>query len=218
MEVDLPITMRDALLIERMAVLPASYPDMIFTAEETKKMEERILELIDLMDEKEEVPQFLYRRFENGYWKVACFGESCRDWLVKEISTWEFKSSRLKVIPWKDLPRPPVYKVWIPGDMQFERFLTRLRKQNKNLNPDKWRLLHKIKTDTGYIIILEIDFEADKFLIQKNHLLFYGMTQIKFEIKSSSDKAVEEIDQGDMKPFEAVGETSSAAPRKTNST
>lgn len=210
-EIEEPATARDALLIQRVVVMPINYPDVKFSEDETKKMEKRILELIDNMNEDDEVPQFQYRRLENGYWKVACLGESCRNWLVREISTWQYMSSPLKVIPFTDLPKPPAYKIWIPGEpMQNSLVLSRLRKQNKGIVTDKWRITGNVKTELGFLLFLEIDHESDNLLKGRKFLLFFGMTQIKFElIKQSSVKAVESVDQHNSKKQEEAGEHSS---------
>lgn len=175
------ITMRDALLSSKIAILPADYPNVTFTLKDVEEMEKRILIRIDEMDGAQGAPTFQYRRMERGYWKVACVGEATRAWITLEAESWTFYDRPVKVVPYGDLPKPPVFRSWIPGNvMQPEKILARLRKQNTGLSTDDWRHRGSVIAATGFKAHFEMDPASISFLKNKNWLLFFGMTLIKF--------------------------------------
>jgi len=190
-------SIRDALMSTRMAIIPADYPDVIFTENMVSDIEDRILSCIDSLEGVEEAPTFLYRRYERGYFKLACVGEYTRGWLIKETANWKFFGRSVKVVPLSDLPQPPVYRAWIPGTKATaEKILSRLSKQNKGLNVAGWRLKNSFGTEKGFKAFFEVDPAGIEFLKTKNFLLFYGLTQIKFSLVTGNSGNADDNDKG----------------------
>lgn len=194
-------SLRDTLLLERMAVIPEDYPNVCFKLENVKSMEDQILKQIDSLKDDQEAPTFQYRRLERGYWKVACIGESTRAWLMEVMRDWKFLDKPIRVIPLNEIPKPPVYRSWISGSViPPDNILDRLMKQNKGLDTTEWKHKRSISTPAGFKVYLELNPASINYISERNFMLFFGMTQIKLTlIQQAGDSAGDaEIEMADV--------------------
>lgn len=194
------------VLTTKIAILPDGYPEASFTQNDVDEMEKNILERIDELNGSQGGPTFQYRRLERGYWKVACVGETTRAWITAEAESWKFHERPVKVVPLNDLPRPPVFRSWIPGTILTPaKILSRIRKQNVGLSVADWRHKGSVATAAGFKIYFELDPASINYLKTKNWLLFYGMMLIKFtetsqagdsSRKADTDKSIPVVENG----------------------
>jgi hypothetical protein len=98
-------------------------------------------------------PQFLYSKFAQGVFWITCANESTKDWLMRIISgpgeLWE--GAVLTVVDSKDLPKRSRVLVHIPDTSQVNTVLTRLKKQNPELNTSDWSKGHRERADAGLL-------------------------------------------------------------------
>lgn len=181
----------DIVLTTKIAILPDGYPEASFTQIDVDEMESNILERIDDLNGSQGGPTFQYRRLERGYWKVACVGEATRAWITAEAESWKFHERPVKVVSLNDLPRPPVFRSWIPGTILTPaKILSRIQKQNVGLSVADWRHKGSVATAAGFKIYFEMDPASINYLKTKNWLLFFGMMLIKFtEISQAGDSS-----------------------------
>lgn len=204
-----PANARDALLTKRIAIIPTNYPDVIFNQDCMLQLEREVNKKIDEMSLDEPAPCFLYRRLERGFVKLACVGDFTVDWLKSVVSDWTFAGDPMRVIPCSELPKEPVYKVWIAGDtVPLEQLLSRIEKQNKEISTTDWRHRGGRKKDEGSTLFFALDPQSISTLKTRNFLLHFGMSQIKFiELTGNGSKptinkkTTETVGNGENKPL-----------------
>ena len=178
---------RDVVLLTRMAIIPFNYPECTFSEEAVTEMEKQLLQLIDDNDDETEALTFQYRRYERGFFKVACIGEFTCRWLMETTKEWKFNGIPIKVIPLKDLPKSPEYRSWISENvMPPEKILYRLGRQNKGLIIGGVKHKRSVEAQTGFLAYFELDTAAVEYIKARNYLLFFGLTQIKLTLASQS--------------------------------
>lgn len=187
METEEAANIRDALLSKSMVIIPAKYPDVTINPEQMTELEGMLIKSIMKIPVGEEAPRFLYRRLEKGYIKLSCIGAFTRGWLLRVVSDWNFLGDRLKVIPYEDVPKEPTFRVWIPfTGMTVDDILTCLKVQNQGLRTEEWRFSGGKDYGSGGNYFFVLDSTTRKMLEQRNFLLHFGLTQVKFNLLANN--------------------------------
>ena len=149
------------------------------------------------MDENplgETPPQFLYSKFAQGVFWITCANESSRVWLVRTVSglleLWE--GAELTVVDSKDLHRRPKVLVHIPDTCEVNTVLTRLRKQNSELNTSDWSVMSRKVTEKEQTMAFSIDPDSFKAPAQSNYKAFWGLGRINFRTLKETKKQPED--------------------------
>jgi hypothetical protein len=191
-EDDKPANVREAIMSKKMAIVTENYPDSCFVMDDLVKIEQHITVAMKDADEAEEIPCFQYRRLERGYIKLACVGSVGLTWLTKVIEKWNSNGKTAKLIEMRNLPLEPVFKVWITGEFsEFEDVLSLMRKQNKQLSTSDWRLRGIKRQDNGTLYFIGLDPVTLEIIKNRNYLIFYGLTQVKFTLIKNNDGSKE---------------------------
>lgn len=93
-------SMRDTLLLERIAVILDDYPNDCFKLENVKSIEEQVFKHIDSLMDEQKTPAFQYRKLERGYWNVKYIDESTRAWLMEVMRDWMFLENLSGLYHW----------------------------------------------------------------------------------------------------------------------
>jgi hypothetical protein len=133
-------------------------------------------------------PQFLHSKFAQGVIWITCANESTNDWLMRTISglgeLWE--GAELTEVDSKDLPKRSRVLVHIPDTSEVNAVLTRLKKQNPEINTSDWSIMSQKVTGKEQTLALSIDPDSNKPLARSN---FWGLGRIIFR----TPKEVKEV-------------------------
>ena len=110
--------------------------------------------------------QFLYSKFAQGVFWITCANESSKVWLTETISGLEelWEGTELTVVDSKDLPRPPKVLVRIPDTSEVNSVMTRLKKQNPELNMSDWSVMSQKVTEKEQTLAFSTDPDSFKAL------------------------------------------------------
>jgi hypothetical protein len=86
----------------------------------------------------------------------------------------------LTVVDSKDLSKRPRVLVRIPDTSEVNTVLTRLMKQNPELNTSDWSIMSRKVTGKEQTLALSIDPDSHKALTRSNFKAFWGMGRINF--------------------------------------
>ena len=103
---------------------------------------------------------------------------------------WE--GAELTVVDSKDLPRQPKVLVRIPDTSEVNTILTRLRKQNPELNTSDWSVMSRKVTEKEQTLAFSIDTDSFKALAQSNYKAFWGLGRINFQTMKEKKKQPED--------------------------
>jgi len=87
---------------------------------------------------------------------VVCQDEETRDWLASSVPTLkECEGSRLKMVGLEALPTYRGGLAWLPGPAEETgRYLQRLRRLNRGLETDDWRVYERMEESNGVRLVL----------------------------------------------------------------
>jgi len=124
---------------------------------------------------------------------MTCANESTRNWLVRNIGglgeLWE--SAELTVADSKDLPKRPSVLVRIPDISEISTVLTRLKKQNTELNTSGWSIMSRKVTEKEQTLAFSIDSDSHKALARSNFKAFWGLGRTIFRTLKEVKKHLE---------------------------
>ena len=113
---------------------------------------------------------------------ITCANESSKVWLIRKVSElWElWDGAELTVVDSKDLPRRPKVLVRIPNTYEINTVMTRLRKQNPELNTSDWSVMSRKVTEKEQTLAFSIDTDSFKALARSSYKTFWGLGRINF--------------------------------------
>lgn len=191
MEVDLegqpPSTFSEEVRRRDLLVVPQGYPKHQLTDDDVKVIENFILNRIDALKADEEGPEFRFRVWDKGYLKFACLGEHTQKFLTESIRA--FRGDKpLKVITPDDLPKPPLYWVFIPEQkLDIGIFKTRLAKQNKWLKTSELRVIKTNRSTKGVSFLFSIDSRSASEIKERDGWVHYGLGTLKFHDQNKKE-------------------------------
>jgi hypothetical protein len=96
------------------------------------------------------------------------------------------------VIESKELPKRPKELVRIPDTSEVNTVITRLRKQNPELNTSDWLVMCRKVTEKEQTFSLSIYPDSHKALANKNFKAFWGLGRIFFRTLKEDKKQQED--------------------------
>jgi hypothetical protein len=128
----------------------------------------------------------LHRDF---FW-ITRANESTKGWLLRTISglgeLWE--NAELNVVDSKDLSKRPRVLVRIPDTSEVNIVLTRLKKQNPELNTSDWTVMRRKAIEEEQMLAFSIDPESYKALVNSKFKAFWGLGRIIFRTLKEENK------------------------------
>ncbi|XP_073822631.1 uncharacterized protein [Musca autumnalis] len=125
---------------------------------------------------------------QRGIRILYCQDEESRDFLIQLIEgagdLWD--GCMLAAVPVDEIPRRSVATTWVPPpDSDAGEVVKMLRKQNRGLSVDGWRLLKHFKERDGMVMRFTIDDESADYIRDCGGVLFFGSGGLRFRLSKS---------------------------------
>jgi hypothetical protein len=142
-----------------MAIVCEGYPEVQVSKENFGDIQRAVGELVDGLPEEGFTPRLTDMYWTKGAAVVVCQDEKTRDWLASSVSTlrsWE--GSKLKMVGLEALPTYRIVLAWLPGPAEETgQYLQRLRRLNRGLETDNWRVCERKEESNGVRLVLSVD-------------------------------------------------------------
>jgi hypothetical protein len=175
-------TYEEAVTGIEMAIIQRRHPEVILDQTQTDIIQEKLLTAVDANPAGETPPQFLHSIFAQGVLWITCANESTKDWLMQTISglgeLWE--GAELTVVDSKEIPKRLMMFVRIPDTSEVNTVITRLRKQNPELNTSDWLVMSRKVTENEQMLAFSVDPDSYKALAKSDFKAFWGLGRIIF--------------------------------------
>jgi hypothetical protein len=175
-------TYKDALVGIKMAIIHGNQPEVNLDQTQIDIIQEKLLTAVDANPSGETPPQFLYSKFAQGIFWITCANESSKVWLIQTISglveLWE--GVGVTVVDSKDLPKRPKVIVRIPDTSEVNTVMSRLKKQNPELNTSDSSVMSPKVAEKEQTLAFSIDPDSLKALARSNYKAFWGLGRINF--------------------------------------
>jgi hypothetical protein len=152
-----------------MATIHRHHPEVTLNQTQTDTIQAKLLTAVDANPAGEIPPQFLHSKFAQGIFWITCANESTKDWLMRTIcglgELWE--GVELTVVDSKDVPKRPRMLVRIPDTSEVNTVMTRLRKQNPELNSSDWLVMSRKVTEKEQTLAFSIGPDSHKALAKQ---------------------------------------------------
>jgi hypothetical protein len=136
-------TYKEAVVGIKIGIVHRRHPDVNLDQAQTDKIQEELLKAVDANPIEEARLQFLYSKCAQGVFWITCANELIKTWLIRIVSElgelWD--GAELTVVDSKDLPKRPRVLVRIPDTSEDNTVMTRLKKQNPELNTLDWSVM-----------------------------------------------------------------------------
>ena len=176
------VAYKEAVTGIKMAIIHRHHPEVKLDNCQHEIIQAKLLIAVDENPLEKMPPQFLYSKFAQGVFWITCANEPSKVWLMWTVSglreLWE--GVELTVVDSKDLPRRSSILVHIPDTSDVTTVLTRLRKQNPELNMSDWSVMSRKVTEKEHMLAFSIDPDSFKALARSNYKAFCGLGRINF--------------------------------------
>lgn len=185
-------TFSQALSPMKMAVVLEKYPDERLTEEQSKQVQQAILELV-YKSEPGTGPRFKNGYAEKGVVYITCANEAAKLWLrerVPQLRPWE--GATLRTGTAKEVVRTAKVVVWMPaeptGQTEPLKALQMLKAQNTGLNTEEWVIVNSRVEEKGMTLVLNIDENSLKALAEEGYKAYLGFSELNFKVVSQHQK------------------------------
>ncbi|XP_055386149.1 uncharacterized protein LOC129615105 [Condylostylus longicornis] len=187
---------RDPTTQTKVAIAHGLHPDHKLSEFQMGKIKVAIMDEMDKL--KDLHPQFTAASERDGWISVTCNNKSTKDWVTSvcsKIKPWE--GCNIKVLDWWDIPKPHVCIAYVPKDettrnLSKEKFLSRIAKQNPELQISSWRILRIDKEMSGGTsITFSTDDSGLNGLRKVGFRIFFNFFQITVRVKGKKFTDVE---------------------------
>jgi hypothetical protein len=181
------ITMREIIFTIKVHIVPTTYPNHVLSREESGKIIETIGDYIDQLEVEngKPVPKFAVTYFTKGTIKTHCYDDDTVNWLRECVSKMNVSNGAnelaLKVVLAGDLPSWDIYRTFIRGTQKVTsaQFLSRIKKQNPNLNAGEWACTGIKQLAYGSLVFVQMDPVTLQKLKASDFSAFYLMSRLK---------------------------------------
>lgn len=138
----------------------------IFTESDKLDFVDLIGDIIYQTPDGSVMPSFMATGRRDRYLIVTASDEFSRDWLLSEASNLKLDGIPLVCIPAKEIPKLKRGLLWLPGKQKFtnDELLKRLKKQNANLQVERWRVFTRHEEPHGIRLLIGIPEEFVELL------------------------------------------------------
>lgn len=171
----------------QVAILDRSHPEGRMTTDRWLLMEERILRsLVDALahSEDDSFTEFDGAKWNKGIKIVGCGNEKALEFLRSTIQDLDelWPGMNVDVVPVDQIPYQATVKVWVPPPViEDEAILTLLKRQNKGLGSDGWRIIRGRARDKGdgKDLWLKVSSESLRLLRLSKGMVKFGLNHLK---------------------------------------
>lgn len=139
----------------QVAIIDRTHPEGRMSADRWLLLEERILRaLVDALarSEDDSFTAFDGAKWQKGVKIVGCGNEKALNFLKDCIQQFDnlWPGMKVDIVPMDQIPYQTTVKVWIPPPViEDEAILTLMKRQNKGLGSDDWRIIRGRARDKG---------------------------------------------------------------------
>lgn len=171
----------------QVAIIDRSHPEGRMTTDRWLLLEERILRaLVDALalSEDDSFTEFDGAKWQKGVKIVGCCNEKALNFLKNCIQQFDavWPGMNVEIVPLDQVPCQTTVKVWIPPPViEDESILTLMKRQNKGLDSDGWRIIRGRVRDKGdgKDLWLKVGQESLRLLRLSKGVLKYGLNHLK---------------------------------------
>ena len=149
-------------------------------------------------------PHFDSSHVVRGFHVIACMDQFSKDFLgscVAKISdAWE--GVKLKIIPYDEIPRRPVARIWLPKiRMEKDKLVHFLRLHNPGIPMDDWVVIKEEEPQiNSQPVLLRINEECLEALKKADYKVWFGVRNAKVKVFRSAKP------DDDLDPIDAANE------------
>lgn len=199
---------REAVSGIRVGVMAADFPNVHLTNDQLTSVRSAMLDRVFDNTDGTVQPSYHGCTFRPGYIIFSCKDESTAVWTRRvggELTPWE--GAKLMTVEDKDLPRTQVATAFFPfsSEDSNERILGFLKKQNADLQVDRWRVFSRVVDGDGVHLALSVDCgTAQQLKAVPNFQANYKFGNVQLRLKGAKveakAKAPSAVDSASMMP------------------
>jgi len=146
----------------QMVIVCEGYPEAQVFKDNFTNIQRAVSRLVDKLPEEGFTPRLVNMFWTKGAAVVVCQDEETRDWLASHVPTLRaWGNSRLKMVGLDSLPTYKRVAAWLPGPVEDTlRYLQLLRRLNRGLDTEKWRVYKLRKEPHGVRLVLSVDSKS----------------------------------------------------------
>ena len=167
-----------------MAIVCEGYPGDQISRDNFVDIQRAIGRLVDGLPEEGVTPRLVDSYWAKGAAIMVCQDTDTKEWLESHTPTMEaWEGSRLKVVGLDALPTYKRMAAWFPGPVEdTERLFLRLRRLNRGLNTETWRVYERREEPNGVRLVLSVDSASVAVLEGLRWRPFSGVGQAVFSL------------------------------------
>lgn len=178
------------------AIAHVDYPKTLMTEQLITAIKAFLLSEIDKLPSDANGPAIVQMMQRDGALNVACLNKETVIWLTNVIVS--FLDARLQCVSVENLPRPPLFRLWIPDNSVSKvSVFHRLQVQNYGLETSDWRLIHNRKEGSGQLMLIQGSASTLNWMKNKVEKLYFGLGQkaTLTKVNNSKEKRTEEEEE-----------------------
>lgn len=174
------------------AIIPSSFPQVVFTREYVKEMIDTLQHLKSQVPGGESILRFIYMIFQAGYCKVKVGDLYTKKWTIEKISS----------LTYHDIPLMATLiirlkicrcKTTIAGQiLDNATIFSRINHQNESVNTSAWNILNKIQSENDFSVFFEVDAVNAHEIQTLNCMINFGGGQIQFEFQQMMNQVADD--------------------------
>ncbi|XP_030377449.1 uncharacterized protein LOC115626271 [Scaptodrosophila lebanonensis] len=172
----------------KLAVIPAQYPDELWTVNQLTTIQGAILSAIRNQRDGALKPTFARCNLSTGWLQLWCENDGTADWLMETMPRLKlWPGAEARVVPVADMKRSVIYVGYFPysADSTTDEILQLVEGQNVGLRVGAWRVIHRITKGTAEEIALSVDPASADKLNALGNKLNYAFGRVKMRPKSN---------------------------------
>lgn len=190
----------DAKKIEKIAILPKAYPDIILSANDQTILEEAIVE--EMFEGWDHKIQFKAIHFRPGMILVECDSPHSAEWLrlkVPKLKNWN--GVELKTCDGDTASRPIIASIFFPRCQGHtpEKLLKLVEVQNEGVKASTWNVLNVKDGEKGQLLRVGIDEASHQTIKNNGYSIHYRFGKIPVHGLKKQERGAEEPTPGTSK-------------------
>lgn len=209
---------KDVLMGQKIAILAKDFPNTVLTTAQMNQIQDSIMDKV--LEEEGVIPQFLSSTYKAGFLTLHCKDEATAEWIKKlapNLKPWA--TADLWATEEAKVPHPKVVVGYFPNaaNVETERILSFVQRQNGGLKVEAWRLLRRNNRNTSAMLVMSIDQKSAAKLEENRCQISFRFGQIQLHLKEAGDKEVEmdtaedAVSKDDSGPDEGVSNPNAAS-------
>ncbi|KAG5866236.1 hypothetical protein JTB14_027638 [Gonioctena quinquepunctata] len=175
----------------RVGIIHSEYPTQLIDNEHLELLQKAIMEAVEKIPEKvDRQIRFLGCTHQPGWLVLTCADQESRNWLKATVETLEpWEGAALRIVEGAEMPKPHVCVAYIPDLVGGKRtspesVLNRLRRANRNLLTQEWKILSCDESGSGHTWTFSMDEGSVRALEQLDFKPYFNFGRVQFRLKA----------------------------------